>query len=143
MSTSGRSRRQLLFCADDEEGSRSHSCNLCLGRHSRFSTPGTWKSEDARSLALSLEISPDDLVCYACRRDITRLLGDTKYTPRWVKDKTRTCCIAECHNIVFASLQKQREQLCSAFETAQLKCTMSEYQHQLHCASPITTLCTI
>ena len=123
----GRSRRQLSFTVDSEPS----TCTLCLGHHRQFSTPATWKSKDAQALALSLNLSSDDLVCSACRKDITRVLADNAYTPRWEKAKERskcnTCCITQCSQNVFASFSKARsDKLRCAFKTAGLKCTTLE-----------------
>ncbi len=158
-----KSRRQLCFAGTDGEVSEPSTCTLCLGHHSRFSTPANWKCEDARTLALSLKVTSDSLVCSACRKDVTRVLADNTYKPRWEKlkesiEKT-TCCIAHCTEAVFASLHRASDQLHSTMETIGLKCSASEIPtptplcqhhyhlvyktvqpHQTHCATCGTSL---
>ncbi len=128
-----RSRRQLSFAEAHEEVSEPSTCTLCLGRHQQFSTPANWKSEDARTLALSLKVSPDCLVCSACRKDVTRVLANDAYIPRWEKLKERstcknTCCIAQCSEIPFASLHTASDQLQSTLVKVGLKCSISEIE---------------
>ncbi len=69
-----RSKRRLSFGQVDPDSS---TCTLCLGHvhHRQFSAPASWRSEDARALALTLNLSVDDPVCYACQKDITRVLS--------------------------------------------------------------------
>ena len=124
MSRSRGSRRQLSFVNTEP----STCCTLCRGHHRQFSTPATWKSENARTLAHSLKLSPNDPVCYACRKDVARVLADHTHIPRWEKDRSENvCCIAGCPHSVFASLHKASlNQLQSAFDTADLKCICSE-----------------
>ena len=98
------SRRQLSF---DAESLESTICTLCKGHHRRFSTPETWRNAEARSLAASLTVNPDDPVCYACRKELTRVLSDSAYVPRWEKlSTTNPCCIDECLHNAFALLKK-------------------------------------
>ena len=63
MSETRESRRKLSFGSDD-----SPTCSLCNGHHTQFSTPSSWKSEDARSLVFSLKVSAGSPVCGACRK---------------------------------------------------------------------------
>lgn len=116
-----KSRRHLSF---SQAGPDVPTCSLCLGQHRQCSTPASWKAEEARTLTLALNISVDDPVCSACRKDITRVLADSTYTPRWEKVQKKQCCIAQCCDSVFASLHKVTStQLQTAFQTAGLKCT--------------------
>ncbi len=158
-----KSRRQLSFAGTDGGDLELSTCTLCLGRHRVFSTPAKWKSEEARTLAFSLKVAPDSLVCSASRKDITRVLADSTYKPRWEKlkesSKSTTCCIAQCTEIAFALLHRARDELQSTLETTGLKCSISEIPtptplcqrhyhlvyksvqcHQTHCVTCSTSL---
>jgi hypothetical protein len=68
-------------------------------------------------------------VCAACRKDITRMISNDAYVPRWEKERRRKnmCCIAQCPEIAMASLHKaSSEQLQSALETVGLECFAPE-----------------
>ncbi len=122
-----RSRRRLSFGQAAPDVSTC-TCSLCLGHHQQFSAPESWRSEDARAFALTLNISVGDPVCYTCRKDLTRVLFDGTYVPRWEKahnkSDTSQCCVVQCSHKVFASLHKATsDQLRSTFHTAGLECT--------------------
>ena len=67
-------------------------------------------------------------MCYACRRDITRVISDNNYSPRWEKSKHHSkCCIDECSQNSFASFHKASiQQLQSALHTLKFQCTTME-----------------
>ena len=127
------SRRRLSFGRDD-----SSTCILCNGHHTQFSSPSSWKSEDAHSLFFCLKVSADSPVYGACRKEVSRSLADQTYIPRWVKrlnDAGSTCSISLCKQNVFVSLKKATsEELKMTLASAGLQCTITEV--------PIpTTLC--
>ncbi len=106
-------------------------CTLCQESHLHYSSPTHWKNVDACTLAESFKLSSTDLVCYACRKDITRVINDSSYLPRWVKpkhhSKVSTCCIDECSQDVFTSFHKASlQQLQSALQTLELTCNTTE-----------------
>ena len=68
-----------------------------------------WKKESARKFFMSYKMPKEGVVCQACRKDVTRVLSDSSFVPRWSKTCIkRECCIKECKNIVFASLHKTK-----------------------------------
>ena len=58
------------------------SCTLCGGQHSNLSSPSSWKSREARLLALSLQVQTDSHVCLPCRDDLVRITKDPAHVPR-------------------------------------------------------------
>ena len=51
---------------------------------------------------LSMGRSADCLVCRPCRQDITRVVGDPCYTPRWERENaTSQCCVVNCAEFAF------------------------------------------
>ena len=112
-----KSRRRLSFAETGKEDSGPSTCTLRLKPHRKLSTPSNWKSEEARSLAVSLKVCPDALVCAACRKDMTRVIANDAYVPRWGKEGHRKnmCCIAQCPEVAMTSLNKaSSEQLQSS-----------------------------
>ena len=98
------------------------TCSLCYGEHRQCSTPSSWKLSEARSFVHRLDVSADKPVCSACRRDVTRMLGDSRYIPRWERSsKPMQCTIEQCSDRVFTSLHKiGSTNLSAALETARL-----------------------
>ena len=97
-----RSRGQSLF---DKE-TVIPSCQLCNSHHHQLSSPAEWKSEEARAYVFSLQVSPQSLVCRPCRKDVTRVLANSKHTPRWAKNSSpvehvHNCCVHNCGEAVF------------------------------------------
>ena len=119
------SRRKLSFGNDD-----SPTCTLCNGHHTQFSTPSSWKSEDARRLVFSLKVSANSPVCGACRKEVSSSLADQTYIPRWVKrlkDACSTCSISLCKQNIFVSLKKATsEELNMTLASSGLQCTTTE-----------------
>ena len=76
---------------------------LSVGLHSHFSTPSSWKSKEAHSLALSFQVQTDSHVCRPCRDDLDRILRDPVHVPRLRKETKRECCIDNCRDISFVS----------------------------------------
>ena len=109
-------------------------CVLCQNSHSHMSTPSAWKNEAARKLVLSLQVSLESLVCRPCRDDITRMLSNSHYIPRWKKrvdentkqDEKASCCVLECNNSHFASITSgTAHQISSAFDISGIKCSIN------------------
>lgn len=129
MATTKRSRRKISF-----SGVEVHICVLCQNSHSHMSTPSAWKNEQARKLVLSLQVSLESLVCRPCRDDITRMLSNSHYIPRWKKridentkqDEKASCCVLECNNSHFASITSgTAHQISSAFDILGVKCSIN------------------
>ena len=116
MSKGQRSRRQLSFT----EHSPAAVCALCLNNHSHKSAPRDWKNQHARNYVLSLNVSVDSQVCRPCRDDVTRVLADTTYIPRWRKGGIESvncyCCVSDCNEPSFSQTS-----LCSADELRHIK----------------------
>ena len=141
MSETRESRRKLSFGNDD-----SPTCTLCNGHHTQFSTPSSWKSEDACRLVFSLKVSANSPVCGACRKKVSRSLADQTYIPRWVKrlkDACSTCSISLCKQNIFVSLKKATsEELKTTLASAGLQCTTTEV-YLLHFVNTTTIWFTI
>ena len=65
-------------------------------------------NEQAHSHILSLRVPPDFLICRPCRHDVTRVLANPCYVPRWRKGKTSaknsTCCILGCNSVTLSAV---------------------------------------
>ena len=61
-----------------------------------------------------MDISADSLVCRPCRHDVTRVLADAAYVPRWQKGSTESastyCCVHNCTKRAFSQAS-----LCTGF----------------------------
>ena len=55
---------------------------------------------------LSLNVSTDSQVCRPCRDDVTRVLANPAYIPRWRKERVESCntycCVKNCDNLSFS-----------------------------------------
>jgi hypothetical protein len=104
---SKRTVRKLSFSP-----SSSVLCRLCNKGNQYLSTPAQWTNEDAQALASSWNISENDSICKPCRGDITKILHDDTYIPRWKKVDVGLCCIVDCNekghssNILSNNLQQ-------------------------------------
>ena len=62
---------------------------------------------------LSLNVSTESLVCRPCRDDITRVLANPAYIPRWKKGEVeicnRYCCVKNCNSISLAQPKFQKD----------------------------------
>ena len=125
MATNGEGRRRLSSASSTQKEDSRGICALCHSHHSQLSIPAYWKSEEARCLVYSLQVLLNAVVCQPCRRDVTRVLANTSYVPRWRKGReptsARACCVMDCTDNVFASLHKASEQVQSAFEAGELR----------------------
>ncbi len=122
-----RSRRQLAF----PDAAKDPPCKLCNGQHRQLSSPHEWKSERARAYMQSIQVPRDSLVCRPCRDDVTRVLANSKYVPRWEKGKSSAgntgmkcnCCVRNCSDAAFVSTTlASSDQMKDAFDSTSLKC---------------------
>ena len=92
-----------------------------------MSSPSQWKSEQARTLATSLQVPIHSLVCRPCRQDVSRVIADHSYVPRWRKEREKVCCISDCNESVFAcSRMANSETLRSAMDAAGVECSVND-----------------
>ena len=73
------------------------AASLCYSQHQHLSLPRSWKSEAAQLLIRSMHIEFDAPICRPCRDDISRLVKNQQYIPRWTKATQKTCCIPGCN----------------------------------------------
>ena len=97
---------------------------LSVGLHSQFSTPSSWKSKEAHSLALSFQVQTDSHVCRPCRDDLDRILRNPVHVPRLRKETKRECCIDNCRDISFVSSHIVNSKYEEALTIANLKCSI-------------------
>lgn len=85
--------------------------------------PKQVKSEPARTFTESLGVGDDELICSACRKDITRCLANSEHTPRWMadRDQNNLCCVVGCDNVVLALLNKPLHSIQKALQQASLR----------------------
>ena len=129
MAANGKGKSNRLWLSFSSQGKDSGNiCALCHSHHSQLSTPAHWKSEEARCEVLSLQVSLNAFICQPCRQDVTRVLSNKLYVPRWRKgrEKRNTCCVMDCTEDVSASLHKTSDQVQSAFEAGELRSCNSE-----------------
>ena len=92
-----------------------------------MSSPSQWKSEQARALVTSLQVPIHSLVCRPCRQDVSRVIADHSYVPRWRKERAKVCCISDYNESVFAcSRMANSETLRSAMDAAGVECSVNE-----------------
>ena len=123
------SKRKITRQMSAESSEKHSECRLCGTQHSNTSTPQQWKHlQKEADLVSSLGIPSDALVCRLCRRDITRL---SKYTPRWMKEKTiKQCCIRHCSiKSMACSMMATQEEIIGALP---LGGQVSDPAHSLH-----------
>ena len=86
---------------------------------------------------LSLNVSTESLVCRPCRDDITRVLANPAYIPRWKKGEVeicnRYCCVKNCNSISFTQTN-----MCSS--SNELKC-IDGIEFTTECIPIPTPLC--
>ena len=90
MASRRRSQRVLSFPEDGKTD--TEPCGLCCEHHTQMATPEKWKSDQARTFAVSWGVSLTSRICGACRKDVTRCIGSEDYTPRWTKGTKVNCC---------------------------------------------------
>ena len=99
---------QRKSLSNTSEATVEIKCILCRRYGHSMSSPLQWKMEDAHRYVVGL-IPSGGKVCQACRKDVSRLLSDSNFVPRWSKLKTeKYCSINNCDNSVFASIKSGR-----------------------------------
>ena len=116
----GKSRRQSSYAGDE-----STRCELCNGKHALMSFPEQWTSHRAREFVLSQGVSLLKLICQPCRNDISRVLNNPTYKPRWEKSgKAVVCCVQGCkEHVIACSKMITKEKSTQLFEDAGLECS--------------------
>ena len=77
-----------------------------------------------------MKISSEQLVCKACRMDVTRVLEGENYLPHWVKtlllsatQLKEECCVINCTDIALHNNNLGNEiSLATSFTSASLAC---------------------
>ena len=112
---------QRKSLSNTSEAAVETKCILCRRYGHSMSSPLQWKREDAQRYVVGL-IPSGGKVCQACRKDVSRLLSDSNFVPRWSKLKTeKYCSINNCDNSVFASLKSGIEEIEEIFATLGLE----------------------
>ena len=69
---------------------------------------------------MSMDIPADSLVCRPCRQDVTRVIEDAGYIPRWGKESRASsnsyCCVRNCSQLSIANTS-----MCSSDELKQIQ----------------------
>lgn len=94
----------------DRQGSEVRLCTFCQGNHTHMSAPSSWKDERAKSLSRQLNVMPNEVVCRACRDDISRVVKDPEHTPRWKKREEENCSMSGCREMVFTKTNVATEE---------------------------------
>ena len=93
-----RSRRRLSFPPAEERGEVCALCGIIRMRTSKYPC---WKNVSSQQCAQSLGVDAESPICCPCRDDISQLVKDPSYVPRWGKKKTKKkgCkCKTGCRN---------------------------------------------
>ena len=92
---------------------------------------------------LSMDVSADSLVCRPCRHDVTRVLADAAYVPRWRKgsgvSSNSYCCVRNCNQVSFAQASMCSSDELQAYRTYSFKVSLFLSLHPY--ARPITMWC--
>ena len=112
-------KQQLSFAEMSTHISRF--CLLCKKCSQQVST-----NNKPCDLMTSMNVPFDALVYKACRSDITRVLKDDSYIPRWQNftDQTMSgkCCVVQCHeNAIYSNIGMHCD-LPTLFSEASLLC---------------------
>ncbi len=95
-----RSRRRLSFPPAEEPG---EVCALCGTVRMRTSKYLCWKNASSQQCAQSLGVDAESPICCPCRDDISRLVKDPSYVPRWGKKVNKeNCFVANCDGESFS-----------------------------------------
>ena len=127
------SRRRLSFPPVSEE-TESSTCTLCLGKSTNMSTPRTWKSIPAQKVASTLHLEQHSPVCRLRRSDITMLVKNPEYQPRWEKrTEAIKCCVPECRNAAFVQSKiASTDQIASILGYMNAPCPTPLCKHHYH-----------
>ena len=120
------SKRKLSYAqvATHADSETRPCCFLCNCYHPGMTSPSNWKSDDARKYILALDVPKGGLICQPCRKDITKVISDSAFMPRWLKlhDCKKKSSVQGCKSDVFTSLrQGSCEQITKAFTLLGLK----------------------
>ena len=97
------SRRRLSFSPAKENKSKpGNSCELCLAPRT-CTQLAAWKTADAQQMAITqLNLTQQSYICRLCRDDITKMIKNPGYVPRWAREERKGhCCIPSCTNAAF------------------------------------------
>ena len=90
-----RSRRRLSFPSTSELEEQGEVCGLCGKASVRTSKYPSWKDKLSQRCIQSLGIDMHSPICRACRDDVSRLVKNPAFTPRWAKEKQKDNCIIQ------------------------------------------------
>ena len=69
---------------------------------------------------VSMDVPADSVVCRPCRQDVTRVIADAEYMPRWRKESVESsnsyCCVQNCSELSIAHAS-----MCSSDEFMQIQ----------------------
>ncbi len=93
-----RSRRRLSYSSVSTLGEQGEVCGLCSRASIRTSKYPSWTDKSSQQCVQSLGVDAQSPVCRACRDDVSRLVKNSAFTPRWEKEKQyETCVIQSCN----------------------------------------------
>ena len=87
--------------------------------------PERLRNDQAHEFAVSSGVSLSTPLSVACRKEITRCIGNENYTPRWRKSKV-SCFIKDCTDIFYASLHKSSEAILQGIQKGGLLASTTE-----------------
>ena len=86
--------RQRLFPSKLELEEPGEVCGLCGKTSVRYTSKyPTWKNKLSQQCVQSLGVDTHSPICRACRDDVSRLVKNPAFTPRWEKEKQNEKCI--------------------------------------------------
>ena len=116
-------------------GTSPETCFLCREAHRSLTSPSQWVSVEARTYIVAKDIPDNKLVCSACRKDITRVISNSSFVPRWSKAQPqvhRGCSVKECKNDLFSSFGRAKsEQIETIFSSLGLECSYAHIPEPL------------
>ena len=68
--------------AEKDPPAQKPACGLCKGQHHQLSSYTQWKNEAAQKYVHDHGLSQDELVCNACRKDVTKITSNNTFIPR-------------------------------------------------------------
>ena len=92
---STRTRRKLSY--EENQQPAAEVCALCKVHHDHMSHPLAWKNEKAGEFISEQRIEQHQKICRPCRDDISRIIANPAFKPRWEKkENVHECCIQDC-----------------------------------------------
>ncbi len=75
-------------------------CGLCNNTSGRTSKYPSWKDKQSQQYIQSMGgIDEHSPICRACRDDVSRVVRNPAFTPRWKKEEKKDeCIILTCNN---------------------------------------------